>query len=214
MLTQDDLLVQNTIPLIRDVSLKLYKDFSENVLLKRKFHYYFSDDSDIFIEFREWGIYHMLAMQHINYRIDNDSFFDAIDNGLDLSTFRTDTGMNNRFKSYKTRIASFSCIYTSLLNGTAFYLPSEKVKNTANVKSDYILYNNIDEKGINYGLQLNNNVLIPVTTLIAKKKDPIIYLEDSTFKLIQKVDVLDSTGSIIESKVHNTQTNPLVEQST
>ena len=142
MLTQDDLLVQNTIPLIRDVSLKLYKDFSEDVLLKRKFHYYFSDDSDIFIEFREWGIYHMLAMQHINYRIDNDSFFDAIDNGLDLSTFRSDAGMNNRFKSYKTRIASFSCIYDSLLNGTAFYLPSGKVKNTANVKSDYILYNN------------------------------------------------------------------------
>lgn len=211
MLTKEDLLVQNTIPIVNNISLKLYKEFSEEILLKRKFHYYFEDNSEITVEFREWGIYHMLAIQHINYKIDKEKFFEEIDKGFDLLSFKADVSMNNRYKGYKTRIAVFSCIYDSLLNGIAFYLPSGKVKNTSNVKADYIIYNNIDGKGINYGLQKKSNAFVPVTILIAKSKSATRYLEESKFKLIKRVDVLDENGNIIESRTHNTQVNPLEE---
>lgn len=207
MLTKEDLLVQNTIPIVNNISLKLYKEFSEEILLKRKFHYYFEDNSEITVEFREWGIYHMLAIQHINYKIDKEKFFEEIDKGFDLLSFKADISMNNRYKDHKTRIAVFSCIYDSLLNGTAFYLPSGKVKNTSNVKADYIIYNNIDGKGINYGLQKKSSAFV----LIAKSKSATRYLEESKFKLIKRVDVLDENGNIIESRTHNTQVNPLEE---
>ena len=204
-------MIQNTIPIVNDVSLKLYKEFSEEILLKRKFHYHFEDNSEITVEFREWGIYHMLAMHYINYKIDNERFFEEIDKGLDLLSFKADVSMNNRYKSYKTRIAVFSCVYDSLLNGTAFYLPSGRVKNTVNVKADYIVYNNIDGKGINYGLQKKGAVFVPITILIARSRRATCYLEKSKFKLIKRVDVLDENGNIIESRIHNTQSNPLEE---
>ena len=90
-------------------------------------------------------------------------------------------------------------------------MPSGKVKNTSNVKADYIIYNNIDGKGINYGLQKKSNAFVPVTILIAKSKSATRYLEESKFKLIKRVDVLDENGNIIESRTHNTQVNPLEE---
>ena len=62
MLTKDDLLLQNTLPNISDVSLSVYTEFSEEVLMKRKLHYFFTDETDMIVEFREWGIYHMLSI--------------------------------------------------------------------------------------------------------------------------------------------------------
>ena len=50
-----------------------------------------------------------------------------------------------------------------------------------------------------------------MTILIAKSKSATRYLEESKFKLIKRVDVLDENGNIIESRTHNTQVNPLEE---
>lgn len=75
MLTKEDLLLQDSLPHINDVSLELYKEFSEDILLKTRFHYYFTDGTDIIIEFKEWGIYHMLSIQHIDYTIPKNDFF-------------------------------------------------------------------------------------------------------------------------------------------
>lgn len=47
MLTKDDLLLQNTLPNISDVSLSVYTEFSEEVLMKRKLHYFFTDETDM-----------------------------------------------------------------------------------------------------------------------------------------------------------------------
>jgi hypothetical protein len=66
MLTKTDLLNQNSIPNIRDVSLTLYKDFSVDILLNRIFRYKFIDGSIIDLEFTEWGIHHILSLQHID----------------------------------------------------------------------------------------------------------------------------------------------------
>ena len=75
MLTKDELLDLNAPPLLKNISLELYKEFSVDYLLPRKFIYHFSDCSKISIEFTEWGIYHMLSIQHINNRIKNSEFF-------------------------------------------------------------------------------------------------------------------------------------------
>ena len=140
MLTKDELLTQKEKPNIRDISLRLYKEFSEEVLLKQKFIYYFTDGTNIQIEFREWGIYHMLSIQHINGRIDRNKFFQAIDEGLELSSFQENKAINNRFRNQKERITIFSCVYSALKEANAFYIPSGKVKNTKSVKSDYIIF--------------------------------------------------------------------------
>ena len=85
MLTKDDLYNQSTVPNIKNISLKLYKEFSEHVLMKKIFTYNFEDNTSIKVDFREWGIYHMLAVHHIKYNIDKNKFFEEINNGLELS---------------------------------------------------------------------------------------------------------------------------------
>ena len=62
MLTKDDLLTCCEAPNINDVSLELYRNFSETYLIPRKFHYEFLDGSVMNLEFTEWGIYHMLSI--------------------------------------------------------------------------------------------------------------------------------------------------------
>lgn len=98
MLTKDDLLVQNTLPHINDVSLKLYKDFSTDILFKRRFHYYFTDGTDIIVEFKEWGIYHMLSIQHIDYNIPRNDFFNRIDSGLSFRDFTVNNGIKKKIQ--------------------------------------------------------------------------------------------------------------------
>lgn len=75
MLTSNDLLTCDCYPQLSDVSLDLYKNFSENVLMNRCFRYTLVDDSELIVEFREFGIYHMLGIQHVNGKIKNGAFF-------------------------------------------------------------------------------------------------------------------------------------------
>ena len=82
MLTKEDLLVCTTPPNIKDISLKLYKEFSEEYLIGKVFHYSFLDGTELDVEFTEWCIYHMLGIQHINGKIGSDTFFEKIANGL------------------------------------------------------------------------------------------------------------------------------------
>ena len=102
MLTKDELCIQKEKPNIKDISLELYKEFSEEILFNQIFVYYFTNGTTMRIEFREWGIYHMLAIQHINGKIGKDRFFSAIENGLTLSDFTINDSIKNRYKiSYK-----------------------------------------------------------------------------------------------------------------
>ena len=108
MLTKEDLLSQSTLPNISDISLLIYTEFSEQFLMNRKLHYFFTDETDMMVEFREWGIYHMLSIQHINGRIKNHTFFEAVHNGLELSSFEEDRAIKQRYKkhNYISKITS------------------------------------------------------------------------------------------------------------
>lgn len=198
MLTKDDLLVQDTVPNIKDISLKLYRDFSLDVLYDREFHYHFNDGSEMTIEFREWGIYHMLAIPHIDNTIKKNHFFEKIDQGLELSNFSATKAIANRYKNQKERIAMFACTYHTLRSGMAFYLPSHFVKNTDSVEADYIIFNAVGSKGMNIGIRKVGNIYVPMTVLISKAINQRKYLDESEYKLVRQLTITDKNGNILD----------------
>ena len=200
MLSKEDLLNLDIPPLIKDISLGLYKDFSLTYLLPRKFIYHFSDGSKINVEFTEWGIYHMLSIQHIDSRIRNNGFFQRIDSGLSLNDFKVDGAIKARYKAQKKRITMFACTYNTLRKGQAFYIPAGKVKNTNNVKVDYILYRTLDNNnGMNLGIRQELGKFVPLTILISKQSSLMNYIDSENFKLVEKLEIVDMVGNIIET---------------
>lgn len=204
MLTKEDLLNLDSTPLIKDVSLELYRDFSLTYLMSRKFIYYFSDGTSMNVEFEEWGIYHMLGIQHIDYRIKNDEFFQKIDDGLSFADFKVDDAIKDRFKQQKKRLTMFACTYNTLRKGHTFYIPSGKVKNTNNVEVDYILYrplqnNGGNNNGMNVGIRFEDGKYVPLTILISKQSALMDYVDIENFKLVEKLEIFDDSGNIIET---------------
>lgn len=204
MLTKEDLLELDSTPLLKNVSLELYRDFSLTYLMPRKFLYHFSDGTTMNVGFEEWGIYHMLAIQHIDNRIKNNKFFQRISEGLSFTDFKINNAINDRFKKQKKRIAMFACTYNTLRKGQAFYIPSGKVKNTNNVEVDYILYrplqnNGGNNNGMNVGIRLEDGKYVPLTILISKQSALMDYVDIKNFKLVEKLEIFDDSGNIIET---------------
>lgn len=204
MLTKEDLLTQNTIPLLKETSLELYKEFSENILIPTTFLYYFTDGTTMTIQFVEWGIYHLLGIQHIDYTIKKNTLFDKIDNGLTYNTFKNDSSINKRFRTMKKRICMFSCIYDTLKKGHVFYLPSGKVKNTKNVCADFIIYQKLQSStagisGMNVGIRKVDDIYVPLTNLISPASDLTMYIDEGSFKLVQKLEILNADGDVVEA---------------
>ena len=205
MLTVQDLLTNDSFPQIEDVSLKLYKDFSKDILLRRRFLYTFHDGSEINVIFTEFGIYHMLGIQHVNGRIPREHFFEEIDNGLSLRTFEANRGIERRYKNIKPRVRFFSCVYQTMRLGEVFYCPSGKVVNRDNVEMDYIVYRNISGKGLNIGIrqQQEGPGYLPLTILVSRQIDPEIYIDRNNVKLVKTLVISDSvTGETIETITH------------
>lgn len=203
MLTKDDLLTQDVLPHITDVSLELYKKFSTDILLKRKFHYYFTDGTDIVIEFKEWGIYHMLSIQHIDYTISKNTFFNQIDFGLSFYDFSINKGMKNRFNQEKERITMFSCVYRALRYGRVFYIPNRSVPNTKTVKLDYLIYREISGKGMNLGIKFYKGIFVPFTILVSKTSNLSKYTDNTIQKIVSRLTITDiNTGYELENVLY------------
>lgn len=186
-------------PNIKNISLLLYKEYCENILFKRRFHYYFLDGSDINVEFREWGVYHMLSIQHINNKIPNINFFDKINEGLSFSDFNKNNALKNRFQNQKERIAMFSCIYNTLRNGNVFYIANKKVPNTKNVSVDYLMYRVVGTKGMNVGFRYDNGCFVPITILISKQIDIEKYIKGTEIRIVKELIISNiDTGKILE----------------
>lgn len=191
MLTKDDLLTQKVAPNVKDISLKLYKEFSEEILLKQLFMYYFTDGTTMQVEFKEWGIYHMLSIQHINNSINKNYLFQEINNGLELSSFKEERAMKNRYRNEKERIAMFSCLYNTLKEANVFYVPSGMVKNSKTVKVDYIIFSEVGTKGMNVGLRKVGKIYVPMTILISKPSKKEIYLEETIRKEVDRLEIIE-----------------------
>jgi len=200
MLTTTDLLTCDSFIDINDISLQLYADFSRSVLLKRQFHYYFTDDTDIIVSFEEYGIRHLLAIHHIDGSVSRDEFFSTIDTGLTLEDLKQTRAMRQRFKQYKPRIRLFSCIYNTLRCGRVFHCPNGKVVNTVEVYMDYILYREIDTKGFNIGMRYENGRYVPLTILVGKEINKQKYIDGTSEKIVTRLIISDiSTQETIET---------------
>lgn len=142
----------------------------------------------------------MLSIQHINNRIRNSEFFQKIDEGLAFDDFKVGEAVKVRFKAQKKRISMFACIYNTLRKGQAFYIPSGKVKNTNNVKVDYILYRTLDNNnGMNLGVRQELGKYVPLTILISKQSSLMNYVDVGNFKLVEKLEITDMMGNIIKT---------------
>ena len=64
MLQVDELLELSEMPSWSEISLKLYRDFANKYLIPTCFWYYLANGKVLEIHFTEWGIYHMLGIQH------------------------------------------------------------------------------------------------------------------------------------------------------
>ena len=93
MLTEEDLLTQDTVLQWSDIDLKLYKDFTVKYLLTRTFRYYLINGMVITVCFKEWAMRHLWAIHHINNKIKKNRLFQEIDNGLSLSDFSKNKNM-------------------------------------------------------------------------------------------------------------------------
>lgn len=201
MLTTNDLLLQDTMPQWADISLTLYKEFSESILFKTTFRYYTADGKVFDVNFKEWGIYHMLAIHHIDYHIKNEDFFCAIDNGLDFATFRADKMKRYRLMDNKDRIRMFACVYQILKNGNCFYVQEGKIPDT-DIKVDYLLYKLIDEKGINVGIRYEDNTYVPLTLLVDRAINPTATIDKLKHIDMEKLEIIED-GTIKDTIIYS-----------
>lgn len=204
MLTKNDLINLDSLPHINNISLKLYKDFCIDILFKQRFHFYFFDGTDIIIEFREWGIYHMLSIHHIDYTIPKSDFFNRIDNGLDFNDFTLNKSIRNRFRNEKERITTFSCVYSTLRYGRVFYFPNRAIPNTQSVKVDYLIHRIVDGKGINLGIRSVDNIFVPLTILVSKASNYSKYIDANNQKVVSRLCISNvETNEIIENIIYS-----------
>lgn len=200
MLRSSDLLTINTMPSWSDISLALYKEFSELYLLPSIFRYDLENGSIIDVHFEEWAIYHILGIQHINGKISKTKFFEEIENGLDFACFIHNKRLKKRLNDFKHRIRMFGCIYQIMREEKLFYV-REKQLTDSSVKADYIKYALIDNKGANVGIRYFENQYIAYTMLIDRSSNPTSTVEGLVPVKIKKLEIIRE-GEIVETVVH------------
>ena len=200
MLHSNDLLTIETMPSWSDISLALYKEFSEQYLIPTIFRYYLANGEIIDVRFEEWAIYHILGIQHINGKISKTKFFEEIENGLDLDSFMENKKLKRRLNDFKHRIRMFGCIYQIMKDEELFYIKDKQLKDSS-VKADYIKYALIDNKGANVGIRYFENQYIAYTMLIDRSINPTATVEGLIPIRIEKLEIIRD-GEIVETIVH------------
>lgn len=200
MLHSNDLLTIETMPSWSDISLALYKEFSEQYLIPTVFRYYLENGEIIDVRFEEWAIYHILGIQHINGKIPKTKFFEEIENGLELDSFMENKKLKKRLNDFKYRIRMFGCIYQIMKDEELFYIKDKQLKGSS-VKADYIKYALIDNKGANVGIRYFENQYIAYTMLIDRSINPTATVEGLIPIIIEKLEII-RYGEIVETIVH------------
>lgn len=109
MLTKEQLYVQDTMPQWADISLALYKEFSEKCLFSKIFRYYLENQLVIDVQFKERAMKHLWSIHHINSRVDKNKLLEDIDKGFDIGNLRQNNAMKKRFNDNKDRIRKCLC---------------------------------------------------------------------------------------------------------
>lgn len=200
MLTPNDLVNLNSMPSWNDISLKLYKEFSEELLLNTLFRYYLKDGQILEVHFTEEGIYHMLGIQHINGKIPAKEFFKKIDEGLEFDSFVQTKGMKKRFNDFKHRIRSFGCIYDIMRNNKLFYVKNHIINGTA-INVEYVKHGIISEKGVNIGIRRIDGLYTAFTVLIDRAVNATATIDGLQAKEVSRLEIIRD-HQIVETIVY------------
>lgn len=192
MIQRDYLLTQSAKPGIKNVSLALYRQFYEDVLMHRAFYYVLQDCTVLCVKFAPLSLYHLLGIQHIDRNINVNTFYSDIDNGLDFPVFRQNKRVKKRFIDMLDRLEMFSCTYHSMKFCRLFSVPSGLVNGTAQVNADYIIYSDIQGEGMSIGLRnTEDDELIPITILADRKTHPQKHIDPNHEKHISKLYIME-----------------------
>lgn len=202
MLTTEQLYMQDEMPDWGDISLALYKEFSEKCLFSKIFRYYLENQMVIDVQFKEWAMKHLWSIHHINSRIDKNELFKAIDNGLCISDFRKTSNMKKRLNDNKDRIRMFACVYQIMKTGAVFYVDDGKLIGT-NIRIDYIKSKLINDKGVHLGLRYEEGVYVPLTLLIDRAINPNKTVEGLKEIKVDKLEIIEN-GEIVEKVDYKT----------
>lgn len=184
MFTKENLLTANSMPTWSDISLSLYKEFSVEVLFPKTFRYYLENEMIIEVQFKEWAMKHLWAIQHIDGVIKKTELFQMIDDGLTFDDLSKTRAMKKRLMDNKDRIRMFACVYTILKTGSLFYIEDGKIPESE-TKVDYIKSKEISSKGVHLGMRYEEEIYVPLTLLIDRAINP-----NKTVKNLKSIKVL------------------------
>jgi hypothetical protein len=153
MLSVNDLIDINYIPLKSDISLQLLIDFYEQYLCRQIFIFSLRNGEVIKLFFRDaTEIFHISGIDHIyeGTPMNGTRFLEEVKNGkIDFSVLKT---VNvNAYKDYEIRIRSMACLDTIIKNCEYLWYPSGKIPNSA-IEVKYLLLKGLDGKNIHLGI--------------------------------------------------------------
>ncbi|MBD8045811.1 pentapeptide repeat-containing protein [Clostridium faecium] len=203
MIDKENFFNKNNILNLEDVSLKLYKDFFEEVLCQRIFIYTTSNTEKINLYFAPNNFMHILGCQHIlgnNYKASN--FNKNIDNGT-MSFEVLKSIDNNKFNDFTNRFINFSNVYHVLTNCDVIYFDKKIYNPKSKVDYKYMLFKDVYSKKIHLGLDTYNKgrsffCKSLLTTSLGNDK----LIKNQLPVPIEKIEVFDKESkTIIEQKV-------------
>ena len=158
MLTVSDLLGINHISSMQDISLKLYKEFFDDILCKRIFLYELEDGKKIKLVFQQNNLLHILGAQHIlGNKYKASKFNTEIINGnMTFEELEKKNGIV--FNDYTSRFLNFSNLYHVITNCDMVYFDKDtynknrKSNEESLMDFSYILYEDINNKKDFYDL--------------------------------------------------------------
>lgn len=146
-----------------DISLKLYKDFFDEILCNRKFLYELEDGAEINLVFKSDQLMHILGAQHIlGNKYKATKFNKEIIDGK--MTFEELEKKNSIvFNDYTSRFLSFSNLYYVITNCKLIYFDKDiynknkKGSTKSKMEFSHILYEDINNKRVHAGIDTYNN---------------------------------------------------------
>lgn len=162
MLTVNDLLNENKVSSMNDISLKLYKNFNDDILCKRIFIYELEGGKQMKVVFQPNNLLHILGAQHIlGKKYKAEKFNEEIHLG-NMTFAELERRNSIVFNDFTDRFLNFSNLYYVLTNCDLVYFDKDiynkNKKNDIASKMDFthILFQNVNNKKVHAGLDTYN----------------------------------------------------------
>lgn len=204
MLTSNDLLKANNICDITDITLKLYKNFFDNILCKRVFLYNLEDQTQVKLMFEPTNLLHILGAQHIlGEKYKATKFNNGIVDGT--MTFQELEKRNSIvFNDFTSRFLNFSNLYQVITNCTMVYFDKNTYDKNRSSKEEslmdfsYILYEDLNNKKVHAGLDTyNKGYSFYCKSLLVKSITNDNLIKDQKPVMINNIKVIDRKTKII-----------------